>query len=108
MGKLKVPNTYVIIFAVLLLCAVATWLVPGAVPQTWQVFSALYEGFCQQAGVIAFVLILGGAFWVVNSTKAVDAGIVKFIAWAKELEKYSLFRRLGVGNIIIVLIMLLF
>ena len=27
--KLKVPNTYVIIFALLLLCAVATWLLPG-------------------------------------------------------------------------------
>lgn len=108
MGKFKVPNTYVIIFAVLLICAAATWFVPGAEPQTWQVFSALYEGFSQQAGIIAFVLILGGAFWIVNSTKAVDAGIVKFIAKARELERYPLFRRLGVGNIIIVLIMLLF
>ena len=108
MGKLKVPNTYVIIFCVLLICASATWFVPGAEPQTWQVFSALYEGFSQQAGIIAFVLILGGAFWIVNSTKAVDAGIVKFIAKARELEKYSIFRYLGVGNIIIVLIMLLF
>lgn len=108
MGKIKVPNTYVIIFFVLLLCAAATWFVPGANPQTWQIFSALYEGFSQQAGIIAFVLILGGAFWVVNSTKAVDAGIVKFIARANALEKYSIFRKIGVGNIIIVLIMLLF
>ena len=108
MGKLKVPNTYVIIFSVLLLCAVSTWFVPGAEPQTWQVFSALYEGFSQQAGIIAFVLIIGGAFWVVNSTKAVDVGILKFIAKSRSLEKYGLIRRLGVGNIVIVLIMLLF
>ena len=108
MGKFKVPNTYVIIFAVLLLCAISTWLVPGAEPQTWQVFSALYEGFSQQAGIIAFVLIIGGAFWVVNSTKAVDAGILKFIGRARRLERFSLFRKIGVGNIIIVLIMLLF
>ena len=108
MGKFKVPNTYVIIFTVLLLCAVSTWLVPGAVPQTWQVFSALYTGFSQQAGIIAFVLIIGGAFWVVNSTKAVDAGILKFIKKSRNLEKYSLIRKLGVGNIITVLIMLLF
>ena len=108
MGKVKIPNTYVIIFCILLVCAAVTWFVPGAEPQTWQVFSALYEGFVSQAGIIAFVLVLGGAFWVVNSTKAVDAGIVKFIAKAGELEKYSFFRRLGVGNIIIVLIMLLF
>lgn len=105
---MKVPNTYVIIFTVLLLCAVATWLVPGGQPQTWQIFSALYEGFSQQAGIIAFVLIIGGAFWVVNSTKAVDDGIMKFIGKIQQLEKFSLVRKLGVGNIVITLVMLLF
>ena len=108
MAKLKVPNTYVIIFTVLLVCAVATWLVPGGEPQTWQVFSALYEGFSQQAGIIAFVLIIGGAFWVVNSTKAVDEGIMKFISKVQNLERYALVRKLGVGNIVITLVMLLF
>lgn len=127
--KLKVPNTYVIIFSIILLCAVATWFVPGgeyvetvaadggevlefretqSVPQTWQVFSALFTGFGQQAGIIVFVLIIGGAFWVVNSTKAVDGGILSFINFAKSLEKYRFFRKIGVGNIVIVLIMLLF
>lgn len=108
MRKFRVPNTYVIIFFVLLICAASTWFVPGAVPQTWQVFSALYEGFSQQAGIIAFVLIIGGAFWVVNTTKALDAGIMKFMIAAGKLERYSLIRRLGVGNIVMVLIMLLF
>lgn len=108
MGKIKVPNTYVIIFIVLLVCAVATWLVPGGEPQTWQVFSALYEGFSQQAGIIAFVLIIGGAFWVVNSTKAVNEGIMKFITKVQNLERFTLVRKLGVGNIVITLVMLLF
>lgn len=108
MAKFKVPNTYVIIFTVLLVCAVATWLVPGGEPQTWQVFSALYEGFSQQAGIIAFVLIIGGAFWVVNSTKAVDEGIMKFISKVQNLERHALVRKLGVGNIVITLVMLLF
>lgn len=108
MGKIRVPNTYVIIFSVILLSAVATWLVPGGIPQTWQVFSALYEGFSQQAGIIAFVLIIGGAFWVVNSTKAVDEGILKFISKVQGVERFPLMRRIGVGNIVIVLIMLLF
>ena len=103
---MKVPNTYVIIFSVLLLCAVATWFIPGGVPQTWQVFSALFEGFSQQAGIIAFVLIIGGAFWVVNSTKAVDAGITRFISKVGSLERFSLIRKLGIGNIVIVLVML--
>ena len=108
MGKFKVPNTYVRIFTVLLVCAVSTWFVPGGEPQTWQVFSALYEGFSQQAGIIAFVLIIGGAFWVVNSTKAVDEGIMKFISKVQALERYRLIRTLGVGNIVITLVMLLF
>ena len=108
MGKLKVPNTYVIIFFVLLLCVVSTWFVPGAVPQTWQLFSALYEGFSQQAGIIAFVLIIGGAFWVVNSTKAVDTGILKFMDKVRTLERFAAVRWLGVGNIVMVLLMLLF
>ncbi len=108
MKKFKVPDTYVIIFAVIAICAISTWFVPGGNPQTWQVFSALYEGFSQQAGIIAFVLIIGGAFWVVNSTKALDEGIMAFISEVRTLERFSIIRRLGVGNIVIVLIMLLF
>ncbi len=108
MTRIKVPNTYVIIFTVLLLCAVSTWLVPGGNPQTWQVFSALYEGFSQQAGIIAFVLVIGGAFWVVNSTKALDHGIMRFISKVRKLERYKVIRKLGVGNIVITMIMLLF
>ena len=108
MGKLKVPDTYVIIFSVIVLCALSTWLIPGGEPQTWQIFSALYEGFSQQAGIIAFVLVIGGAFWIVNSTKAVDEGICRFISWVRKLERFSLVRKLGVGNIVITLVMLLF
>ena len=108
MGKIRVPNTFVIIFTVIAICAVATWLIPGGNPQTWQIFSALYEGFSQQSGIIAFVLIIGGAFWVVNSTKAVDDGIMKFIRRARKLERYSLVNRIGIGNIVIVSVMLLF
>lgn len=108
MNKLKVPNTYVIIFFVLLLCAVSTWIVPNAQPQTWQVFSAVYEGFSRQAGIIAFVLIIGGAFWLINATKAIDDGILRFIDKVRRLERYSVFRRIGVGNMVVVAVMLLF
>lgn len=108
MAKFKVPNTYVIIFFVILIAAVSTWIIPDGNPQTWQVFSALYEGFSQQAGIIAFVLIIGGAFWVINSTKAVDEGVKHFISAVGSLEKYSIVRKVGAGNIVITLIMLLF
>ena len=97
MRKLKVPNTYVIIAVIIALCAVLTWFVPGgqyvkaddgtlsyealdAVPQTWQVLSAIYHGFVKQAGIIVFILVVGGAFWLLNATGAVEAGIQRFIA----------------------------
>ena len=108
MGKIRVPNTYVIIFTVIVICALATWFIPGGNPQTWQILSALYDGFSRQAGIIAFVLIIGGAFWVVNSTKAVDQGIMKFISKAHGLERFAVVRNLGIGNIVIVSVMLLF
>ena len=96
MRKLKVPNTYVIIAVIIALCAVLTWFVPGgqyvkaedgtlsyesveAVPQTWQVLSAIYHGFVKQAGIIVFILVVGGAFWLLNATGAVEAGIQRFI-----------------------------
>lgn len=126
MKAIKTPNTYVIIFFILILCAAATWFVPGgeytgsgdgsgmeymetgSVPQTWQIASALYTGFTQQAGIIVFVLIIGGAFFIVNSTKAIDTGIMRFIGRASSLERYRFFRSIGIGNMIIVMVMLLF
>ena len=80
MKKFKVPNTYVIIACIIALCAVATWFVPDGQPQTWQVFSAIYHGFVKQAGIIVFILVVGAAFWVLNATGAVSAGIGRFIA----------------------------
>ena len=107
MPRLKIPNTYVIIACILVLCAVATWFVPGgeyvqaedgtlsyravdAVPQTWQVFPAFYHGFVKQAGIIVFILVVGGAFWLLNATGAVSAGISRFIARVGRYDKVVL------------------
>ena len=93
----RIPGTYVIIAAIIVLCAVMTWVIPGgqyvnaddgtvsyetvdAVPQTWQVFTAIYHGFVKQAGIIVFILVVGGAFWLLNATGAVEAGIKRFIS----------------------------
>ncbi len=103
----KIPNTYVIIAAMIALCAVATWFVPGgqyvkapdgplsyesvpSAPQTWQVFSAVYHGFVKQAGIIVFILVVGGAFWLLNATGAVGAGISRFIAVVGKRDKLVL------------------
>ncbi len=126
--KLKIPHTFVIIFALIVISAFVTFFVPGGEyvkisdgdterlefryidnqPQSWQVMTAFYKGFTRQAGIIVFILVIGAAFWVVNSVKAIDAGIQSFLKFTSGLEKYSFLRRLGVHNIVLILIMLLF
>ena len=107
MRKPKMPNTYVIIAIIIAVCAIATWFVPGgeyikgddgsltyqsvdSVPQTWQVFSAIYEGFVKQAGIIVFILVVGGAFWLLGTTGAVNSGINAFIRKVGKKDKIVL------------------
>ncbi len=79
-----------------------------AEPQTWQVFSALYKGFEKQSGIIVFILIVGGAFWIMNKSRAIDTGIMAFLRFTKRMEHNRVIRKIGVNNIIITLIMILF
>ena len=152
MKKRKVPHTFVIVFAIIVLAAALTWIIPpgkyvqeavpnpqtgsvdtvmtfhyldelkemngpstgsgtstfNAEPQTWQVFSAFYKGFVKQGNIIVFILIIGGAFWIMNKSKAIDMGILSFLKFTKRLERSKLMRKIGVNNIVIILIMLLF
>ena len=139
----KVPHTYVIVFAIILLAAIMTWFIPSGKyykvekevdgvkktemvfryhqdlpeeikenfnpqPQTWQVFSALFKGFVKQSNIIIFILMIGGAFWIMNQSRAIDIGIFAFLKYTKKLERNRLMRLVGVDNIIIVLVMLMF
>ncbi len=128
MKKRKVPHTYVIIFLIIVFSAVLTWIIPGGiyvdevvdgtktvkfqevenVPQTWQIFAALFKGFKKQADIIVFILMIGGAFWIMNESKSIDVGIFSFLRFTKRLERLKFFRAIGVENIVISLIMLLF
>ena len=79
-----------------------------AEPQTWQVFSALFKGFEKQSGIIVFILIVGGAFWIMNKSKAIDTGIMAFLGFTRKLERRKWIRKIGVNNIVITMIMILF
>ena len=79
-----------------------------AEPQTWQVFSALFKGFERQSGIIVFILIVGGAFWIMNKSKAIDTGIMAFLGFTQKLERRKWIRKIGVNNIVITMIMILF
>ena len=79
-----------------------------AEPQTWQVFAALFKGFEKQCSIIVFILIIGGAFWIMNKSRAIDTGIMAFLGFTKRLEHYRFIQKIEVNNIIITLIMILF
>ncbi len=118
--KKRFPVPPVIIFALILIAALLTWVLPGgqyiegkfypveSKPQTWQIFSAFFEGFSRQAGIIVFILVIGAAFWVINATQAVDHGIRSFLDFSLKMERRSFFKKVGVGNMLIVLLMLVF
>jgi len=131
----KVPHTYVIIFGLIIFCAILTLIVPGGEFerevvsvngvdreiiksesfhyvesnfQTWQIFSAFFDGFVNTANIIAFILMIGGAFWILNESKSIDIGIYSFLKFSKKWERSKLLRKLGVNNIILAGIMLIF
>lgn len=127
----KIPHTFTIVFALILFSAVLTWLVPAgeflresidgrevvvdgsfhfvdSAPQTWQVFSAFFNGFVDKADIIIFILMVGGAFWILNNSHAIDVGVMEFLRRVQRLSRYKLIRRVGVDNIIISLVMILF
>lgn len=133
--KYQFPNTYVIVFFIVLFAGMLTWIVPGGAfdyetkivngiersvvkngsfhyvdntPQTWQIFSAIFDGFVDKADIIIFIFLIGGAFWIMNQTKAIDIGIYAFLNKTKKLEKYRFIQYLGIDHIIIVLLMLVF
>ncbi|MCU0462078.1 MAG: AbgT family transporter [Bacteroidales bacterium] len=131
----KIPHTYVIVFSIIVLSAMLTWFVPGGAfdrqtisvngidrsvvvpgsyhpvdrnPQTWQIFSALFDGFVDKADIVVFILIIGGAFWIMNESKAIDVAIQSFLKFTKRIEHNKFISLIGADNLIFVLIMLMF
>lgn len=99
--KIKTPNTYILIFSLLVLIAATTWIIPGGkyertilngrevvVQNSFQyvdsnpqgliaLFISPLKGFVEAAMIIGFVLIVGGAFNVLAKTEAIDSLIIK-------------------------------
>lgn len=109
----KIPNVFVIVFGLILAAAVATWFVPGgryvrekkkvggsvrtvvkegtyhhveSKPQILEVFTAPISGFLKLAEIIAFIFIVGGAFFMLNETGAIIAGTHKLVKLLKGRE----------------------
>jgi uncharacterized ion transporter superfamily protein YfcC len=131
----RIPHTYVIVFGIIVVSAMLTWIVPGGTfdretisvngidrsvvvpgsfhtvernPQTWQIFSALFEGFVDKADIIVFILIIGGAFWIMNESRAIDAAIKSLLRLTAKTGQVGLISRAGADNLIFIVIMLMF
>ncbi|EHR78791.1 C4-dicarboxylate ABC transporter permease [Thermococcus litoralis DSM 5473] len=97
--KRWVPDAYVIIFVVIVLATIATWVVPAGefertqvngrtviVPDTfhyvegnpigpWEMFLSIVKGLQEAAPIIFFVFIIGGLIGVTEATGALQAGL---------------------------------
>lgn len=127
----KIPHTFTIVFALIVLAAVMTWFIPAGeflretvggrevvvsdsfhfvdrAPQTWQIFSALFNGFVDKADIIIFILMVGGAFLILNNSHAIDVGVMSFLRRIRRLSRFKLIQKLGVENILITLVMIMF
>lgn len=104
---IKIPHTLVIIFSVIILIAIATYIVPGGAYERvvtevngqertvvlngsftyveneaqglFSVMQAPVQGLEQSAEIIAFLFIVGGAFSLITRTKAIDSAISKVV-----------------------------
>jgi uncharacterized ion transporter superfamily protein YfcC len=99
----KAPDTFVIIFSIIVLAALLTWIIPGgkyekkvldgkeqvdpasfhrveSQPQgIGAILMAPIRGVVDAALIIGFVLIVGGAFGIFQKSGAVDAGIAHLV-----------------------------
>jgi uncharacterized ion transporter superfamily protein YfcC len=105
------PDAYVILFCVLVLVAILTYIIPAGsferqtnelgittiVPDSYKfverqpidffdIFLAIQEGFIRASDMIFLVLIIGGTFTVIEKTGAIDALILKTIQKTKNRE----------------------
>lgn len=131
----KIPHTFTIVFSIIVTCAVLTWIIPGGEfdhqivnvdghersivvddsyhhvdrqPQTWQIFTSFFKGFERTAPIIVFILMIGGAFWIMNETNAINRGIYLFLERTQRMQRHKFFRAVGVDNLLIIAIMLMF
>lgn len=107
----KVPHTFAIIFGILILITILTWIIPGGEyervvntsgrtvvaadsfkyiksnPQgLLDLLMAPLKGFADKADVAGFILVVGGTFAIIQQTGAINAGIMKVVRRFKGKE----------------------
>jgi uncharacterized ion transporter superfamily protein YfcC len=107
----KLPDTLVIIFFILIIFTLLTWLIPAGNyerelingrevidPDTFSyveqnpqglfdLLKAPIEGFQSASQIIAFILLVGGAFAIINKTGAIDAALQYVVQYSLNYPK---------------------
>jgi hypothetical protein len=52
--------------------------------------------------------MVGVAFWILNSSHSIDVGVKAFLRKIQKINKYKVFQKIGVDNLILSLIMIMF
>ena len=106
--KFRMPTAYTILFLLIILVAIATWVIPAGAydyvdgvpvagsyhptdpnPQgVGEVLKAAFSGFFDAVDVCVFILMVGGFLGVVMKTGAVDAGVGNVIRRLGGREKW--------------------
>ena len=91
MQKRQFPHSYVIVFFLIIIITILTWIIPAGEfnqttiltdegqktvidaasyhhiekhPQTWQMFSSIFDGIVDKIEIIAFIFIVGLVFFL--------------------------------------------
>ncbi|MGB3842468.1 MAG: hypothetical protein WBL11_08545, partial [Bacteroidales bacterium] len=135
MSKRQFPHSYVIVFFIIIIATILTWIIPAGefdkitilteqgqrtvidansyhkVPQqiqTWQIFSSIFDGIVDKIEIIAFIFIVGASFFLINKGKVLDVAIKKLLHLTRNWREKKI-PLIGEGNhLIIVIFMILF
>ena len=123
-SKIKVPHTFVIIFFIIVFCAILTYLVPAGKYEyiqegskkvidplsfhyveskpigVYDFLNAIPVGMVKMASLIFFVFIAGGTFAIINETKTLEIAINKMARALDGKEKIMIFAIMLVFSIL--------
>jgi len=107
MNTRKFPDTLTLIFSIMILFTILTWIIPAGEfehekihgktsiipgtyhkveqsPQHIHIFLGPIKGFISAADIIGFVFIVGGVFYIINATGAINALLFQIIEKSKK------------------------
>lgn len=116
--KKQFPHSILIVCLVLLVFTIMTWLIPAGEftreqvtinnitkdiivqdsykniesnPQTYQILIAPIKGFISASNIIVFILLVGGAFSIINKTGAINSGLLQLLKLVERKESLRSF-----------------